>query len=58
MPAVIYQLAKNFWSQTGYMLDVNTNQNLGIFYLCASIFLLIIAIITYPTLRDRNKKKK
>ena len=58
MPAVIWQLAKNFSSQTGYSLDINTNQNLGIFYLGIAIFLLIVAIIVYPTIRDRNKKKK
>lgn len=31
---------------------------LQIYYLTVAIFLLIIAILVYPTLRDQNKKKK
>ena len=35
--------------------DINTA--LGIFYFASAVFMLVVAIIAYPTLRDREKKK-
>lgn len=58
MPAVIWQLAKNFWSQNGHQANINADLNLQIFYFIVAVFLLVVVIITYPTLRDRNRKKK
>lgn len=31
--------------------------NLQTFYLLVAIILLVVAILTYPTLRDQSKKK-
>lgn len=35
---------------------MDINQALGIFYFIAAVFLLIAAILVYPTLRDGVKK--
>ncbi len=37
-------------------MDINVY--LGRVYFGVAIFLLVVAIITYPTLRERNRKKK
>lgn len=37
---------------------MDINNILQTFYFIVAVFLLVVAIITYPTLRDRNKKKK
>lgn len=33
------------------------SQVLQVFYLSVAVFLLIVAIIAYPTLRDQSKRK-
>ena len=34
------------------------NNTLQTFYFMVAVFLLVVAIITYPTLRDRNRKRE
>ncbi len=37
---------------------MDINAGLQNFYLISAVMMLLLAIFVYPTLRDRNKKKK